>query len=86
MGFFFLYYALGLPTFLTIIIALYLLFTGTNSSHMSLLLKDLQTLFLAELVLYFVLCPQARERHSTSASSSKRQVHTCGHRRASVSV
>jgi V-type H+-transporting ATPase proteolipid subunit len=32
MGFFYLYYALGLPTFLIIIIALYLLFTGANSS------------------------------------------------------
>lgn len=32
MGFFYLYYALGLPTFLSIIIALYLLFTGANSS------------------------------------------------------
>jgi hypothetical protein len=30
MGFFYLYYALGLPTFLSITIALYLLFTGTN--------------------------------------------------------
>jgi hypothetical protein len=29
MGYFFLYYALGLPTFLFTIIALYLLFTGT---------------------------------------------------------
>ena len=32
MGFFYLYYALGLPTFIFIVIALYLLFTGTNSS------------------------------------------------------
>jgi hypothetical protein len=30
MGFFYLYYALGLPTFLSIIIALYLLFTGAS--------------------------------------------------------
>jgi V-type H+-transporting ATPase proteolipid subunit len=32
MGFFYLYYALGLPAFLSIVIALYLLFTGANSS------------------------------------------------------
>jgi hypothetical protein len=32
MAFFYLYYALGLPTFLFTIIALYLLFTGANSS------------------------------------------------------
>ena len=31
MGFFYLYYALGLPTFLSIVIALYLLFTGTGN-------------------------------------------------------
>ena len=30
MGYFYLYYALGLPTFLFIVIALYLLFTGAN--------------------------------------------------------
>ena len=30
MGFFLLYYALGLPTFLSVAIALYLLFTGKN--------------------------------------------------------
>jgi hypothetical protein len=30
MGFFYLYYALGLPAFLSITIALYLLFTGAN--------------------------------------------------------
>ena len=36
MSFFYLYYAIGLPTFLSIIIALYLLFTGT--SHLSLFL------------------------------------------------
>jgi hypothetical protein len=30
MGYFYLYYALGLPTFLSITIALYLLFTGAN--------------------------------------------------------
>jgi hypothetical protein len=32
MGFFYLYYALGLPTFLVTIIALYLLFTGTKNA------------------------------------------------------
>lgn len=32
MGFFYLYYAFGLPAFLSITIALYLLFTGANSS------------------------------------------------------
>jgi hypothetical protein len=31
MGFFYLYYALGLPSFLSIVIALYLLFTGTST-------------------------------------------------------
>ena len=31
MGYFYLYYALGLPTFLSIFIALYLLFTGADS-------------------------------------------------------
>jgi hypothetical protein len=30
MGFFYLYYAIGLPTFFSIVIALYLLFTGTR--------------------------------------------------------
>lgn len=52
MGFFYLYYALGLPTFLIIIIALYLLFTGTNSSHMPPFIKGtFNPLLLAELVL-----------------------------------
>jgi V-type H+-transporting ATPase proteolipid subunit len=32
MGFFYLYYALGLPTFLSITIALYLLFTGSGEA------------------------------------------------------
>ncbi|KAI9442589.1 ATP synthase subunit C-domain-containing protein [Lactarius indigo] len=32
MGYFFLYYAFGLPTFLTIVIALYLLFTGSGEA------------------------------------------------------
>ncbi len=48
MGFFYLYYALGLPAFLSITIALYLLFTGANSS---LFLKRDQVV---DLVLYFV--------------------------------
>ena len=34
MGFFYLYYALGLPTFLSIVIALYLLFTGTGNDSL----------------------------------------------------
>ena len=38
MGFFYLYYALGLPAFLSIVIALYLLFTGTN--HRSLFCQE----------------------------------------------
>lgn len=45
MGYFYLYYALGLPTFLFIVIALYLLFTGENSYRMF-LLKIRPTLFL----------------------------------------
>jgi len=40
MGYFFLYYALGLPTFLFTIIALYLLFTGTNHVPRSLHLTN----------------------------------------------
>ncbi|KAI0001249.1 ATP synthase subunit C-domain-containing protein [Russula compacta] len=32
MGFFLLYYALGLPTFLSVVIALYLLFTGSGEA------------------------------------------------------
>ena len=43
MGFFYLYYALGLPTFLSIVIALYLLFTGTGNDSLSLLEKALNS-------------------------------------------
>ena len=77
MGYFYLYYALGLPTFLFVVIALYLLFTGANFYHM-LLLKN------SCIPDVFFMCAQAPERRSTSASSSKSQVHTCGHRRELV--
>jgi hypothetical protein len=72
MGFFYLYYALGLPTFLFIVIALYLLFTGTR--HRSLCQKKPLTV------------AQAREKRSMLAGSSKSQVRTCGRRRALVSA
>jgi V-type H+-transporting ATPase proteolipid subunit len=38
MGYLASYYTYGLPTFLVIVIALYLLFTGTESQVLSLLL------------------------------------------------
>ena len=72
MGYFYLYYAFGLPTFLVIIIALYLLFTGT--SHLSHFVRKSLTV------------AQARVKRSMSVGSWKSQVRTCGRRRASVSA
>ncbi len=84
---YYLCYALGLPTFIVIIIALYLLFTGANPIPKCppfLTQRDHKVIQLLTCTL--VCCAQALERRSTSAGSSKRQVHTCGRRRASVSV
>ena len=79
MGYFYLYYALGLPTFLFIVIALYLLFTGANLCSF---LKK-QSNFVPDV---FFMCAQAPERRSTSANFSKSQVHTCGRRQELVSA
>ena len=83
MGFFYLYYALGLPAFLSITIALYLLFTGARKTHPPFLIKGTEFVELGGQFFVFALwVAQALERRSTSAGSSKRRAHTCGHRRA----
>ena len=63
MGYYSTYYSYGLPTFLVIIIALYLLFTGTFSN-----IENPQ----------FLNLYQTPERRSTLVASLKNQAHMRG--------
>lgn len=82
MGFFYLYYALGLPSFFSIVIALYLLFTGANQFPL-VLKNNSQT---ATVSLTLPLLSQTPEKRSMLVGSSRSQVRTCGRRWVSVSV
>jgi hypothetical protein len=76
MGFLYLYYALGLPSFLSVVIALYLLFTGT--SQFPPILKTKLPPCHSHCLVRLVVAAQAPEKRSMLVSSSKSQVCTCG--------